>query len=156
MNGLQLALYYLQKRARTEQELRDKLTRKQVPPQEIEAVLVRLRQLGYVNDQQYAINYQRARNDYKPMGVRRIKLELQLKGVPKDIVQTISAEKEEELALAREAAEGRLRQYRSLDPEVFRRRMTGFLARRGFGYDTIKQTLSYLEQLGEDHDDSHS
>lgn len=146
MKALALALYYLEKRARTEKELRDKLARKQVPPQEIEAVLAKLKEIGYVDDVKYAAQFQRARNDYRPMGVRRLKIELQLKGVPREIIETVKVEKDDELALAQAAAESRLRQYANLDPETFRRRMTGFLARRGFGYDVIKQTLDSLPE----------
>lgn len=150
MKALQLALYYLEKRARTEKELREKLARKQIPPQEIEAVLVKLKEFGYIDDVKFAQNFQRARNDYKPMGVRRIKLELAIKGVPKDIVSTISAEKEDEYQLALAAAESRLRQYANLEPAVFERRMTGFLARRGFSYDTIKKVLNELKSGSQD------
>ncbi len=145
MNALQLALRYLERRARTEYELRQKLTEKQVPPQEIEAVLVKLKEYGYINDAQFASNFQRARDDYKPMGVRRIKIELRQKGVPKELIETVDAEKEKELRLAYSAAETRLRQYRSLPKEVFYRRMVSFLARRGFDYGIIKQVMERLK-----------
>ncbi len=143
--GLSLALYYLQARARTEQELRDKLTRKQVPPQEIETVLLKLKELGYVNDQKFAKDFQRSRNDYKPTGLRRLRLELQLKGVDRHILEQLEATKEAEYQLALAAAETRLRQYQHLEPAVFERRMIAFLARRGFGYDTIKQVISQFK-----------
>lgn len=146
MNALGLALYYLEKRARTEKELRQKLARKQVPPQEIEAVLAKVKSYGYIDDVKFAKNFQRARNDYKPMGVRRIKLELAVKGVPREIVQSISAEKEVEYQLALTAAKTRLRQYANLDPLTFRRRLTGFLARRGFGFDAIKYVFEQLKE----------
>lgn len=147
MKALQIALRYLERRARTEAELRQKLADRQVPPQEIEAVLVKLRQYGYIDDQKFARDFQRARNDYKPMGVQRIKIELKLKGIPKEIVQNVSAEPEDEVELAYRAAETRLRQYSNLDPETFKRRMTGFLARRGFGYGTIKSVLIRLSSI---------
>jgi regulatory protein len=142
--GLQLALYYLEKRGRTEKELREKLARKEVPPQEIEAVMAKLKELGYVDDVKFVANFQRSRNEYKPMGVRRLKQELYIKGAPKELIETVTAEKEVEQELAFQAAQTRLRQYSNLEPEVFKRRMTGFLARRGFNYGTIKQVLERL------------
>lgn len=141
MNALQIALRYLERRARTEAEIRQKLTERQVPPQEIEAVLVKLKEIGYINDQQFAENFQRSRNDYKPTGVQRLRIELRQKGVPKEIVQAVQVEKEDEAELALRAAQSRLRQYSNLEPAVFERRMIGFLARRGFSYDVIKQAL---------------
>jgi regulatory protein len=146
MKALALALRYLERKARTEAEIRQKLVDKQVPPQEIEAVLVKLKSYGYINDEKYAVDFQRARNDYKPMGVRRIKLELQQKGIEKEIIAKVAADKEAEYQLALEAAQTRLRQYRNLTPDVFYRRMTGFLARRGFNYETIKQVFEHLKK----------
>lgn len=144
MNGLQIALRYLERRARTEVELRHKLTDRQIPPQEIEAVLAKLKELGYVNDQKYAEDFQRSRNDYKPMGTQRLRMELRQRGVPKEIIQHVHAEKEDEIVLAYRAAQARLRQYSHLAPAVFERRMIGFLARRGFHYDVIKQAMQRL------------
>lgn len=144
MKALQIALRYVERRARTEAELRKKLTDRQIPPQEIEAVLVKLKEYGYINDEKFIQDYQRARNDYKPMGVQRIKMELNLKGVPRDLVQTVSAEKEDEYTLALTAAQSRLRQYGNLTPEVFQRRMIGFLARRGFTYDVIQKVMKTI------------
>lgn len=149
MKALQLALYYLGRRARTEQELRDKLARKQIPPQEIEAVLAQLKGYGYIDDEKFARDFQRARNDYKPMGVQRIKLELRRKGIAKEILETVAAEKEEEINLALTAAETRLRQYAGLEPAVFERRMMAFLARRGFSYDVIKRVFERLQEGAE-------
>lgn len=143
---MQQALRYLERRARTEQELRKKLSDKQLPPQAIEAVLVKLKDLGYVNDQKYALDFQRSRDDYKPTGKQRLKVELYQKGVPKDVIETVQTDKEKEFSLALRAAETRMRQYGHLDRETFYRRMTGFLARRGFDYGTIKQVIDRIQK----------
>lgn len=142
--GMRLALYYLEKRGRTEKELREKLARKDVPPQEIEAVMAKLNQLGYIDDAKFTANFQRSRNEYKPTGVRRLRQELYLKGVPKEIIATVASEIEAEVELATAAAQTRLRQYSNLEPSVFKRRMMAFLARRGFDYNVIKQVLERL------------
>jgi regulatory protein len=145
MNALQIALRYLERRARTEAELRQKLTDRQVPPQEIEAVLVKMKQFGYIDDQKFAADFQRSRNDYKPTGVQRLRMELRQKGVSKDIIEQIAVEKEDEIELAHAAAKTRLRQYSNLEATVFERRMIGFLARRGFGYDVIKVVMGKIK-----------
>ena len=145
MDAFALALYYLERRARTEKELRDKLARKQVPADTIETILTKLKGLGYINDQKFAQNFQRYRNDFKPVGLRRLKMELYQKGVPKEIIQSVSVEKDDEERLALEAAKTRLRQYSNLDSETFKRRMIGFLSRRGFTYDTIKRIMTTLD-----------
>lgn len=154
MNALQIALRYLERRARTEAELRQKLADRQVPPQEIEAVLVKMKEFGYIDDKKFAENFQRSRNDYKPTGVQRLRIELTQKGVSREIVQQVQAEKEDEVELAYQAAQTRLRQYSNLEPAVFERRMVGFLARRGFGYDVIKRVMTRLRDESNKKDDS--
>ncbi len=141
----QIALRYLERRARTEYELRQKLAAKKVAPSEIDTVIERLKGYGYINDLKFAKDWQRYRDDFKPMGKRRLKLELSLKGVPKEAIATVEVDPEKEYRLALEAAESRLRQYRLLDPPTWRRRLTGFLGRRGFGYETIKRVLADLD-----------
>lgn len=53
------------------------------------------------------------------------------------------------LALARK----RMRTYSSLDPQTARRRLSGFLARRGYGYDTISAVTRRV-LASEDEDES--
>ncbi len=141
MNPLHIALRYLERRARTEKELRQKLADRYVVPQEVEAVLGKLKDLGYINDQKFALDFQRSHDDYKPVGKQRLKMDLTMKGVPKEIIATITTDKEKEYTLALRAAQTRLRQYANLDSQIFYRRMSGFLARRGFDYGTIKRVI---------------
>lgn len=144
MDAFSLALYCLGRRACTEQEIRDKLQQKKMPSDEIEAAILRLKRLRYIDDIAYANNFQRSRDSYKPTGLRRLQMELRQKGVGREIVESLSADKEKELALAIEAGRTRLRQYSSLEKTVYSRRMTAFLARRGFSYDIIVRALALL------------
>ncbi len=146
MKAFSLALYYLERRARTGEEVRLKLGQKQIPAQEIEAALAGLKARGLVNDAKFATDWQRQRNDYKPMGVHRLRLELRRKGLPKEIIATVSTVKADECRLAEAAAETRLRLYANLEPAVMKRRLTGFLVRRGFGYEIIKYVLENLKK----------
>lgn len=145
MDALALALYYLEKRARTEKEIREKLGRKEIDPAVIDTVVEKLKSYGYIDDVRFASNFQRYRNDFKPMGKRRLKTELYIKGVPKEIIETVNSEPEKEFELALAAAETKIRQYSNLEPAVFQRRMFSFLARRGFDYGVIKKVLDELQ-----------
>ncbi len=149
-NPFQVALRFLERRARTEKELRQKLAEKQFDATQIDQTIERLKGYGYINDQKFATDFQRFRDDYKPMGVHRLKMELSQKGIPKDILETVAAPKEKEIELAWQAAQTRLRQYARLEPEVFRRRMTNFLARRGFGFEVIKRVFERLKESPEE------
>ena len=46
-----------------------------------------------------------------------------------------------EIELAKKAVEKKLRLWKNLPPEEFRQKLTGFLARRGFDWETIKKTI---------------
>lgn len=144
MDAFQIAMRYLERRSRTEKELRDKLAQRKVEPDTIDVVIERLRGYGYINDQKFASDFQRVRDDYKPMGIFRLKQELSIKGVAKDITEGLSSDREKEYRLARTAAETRLRQYYPLEKEVFYRRMLNFLMRRGFDYATSQRVTSEL------------
>lgn len=142
---MKLALYYLGRRARTEQEMRDKLTAKEIPAEEIEAVIKKLKEYGYIDDQKFAEDFQRSRDDYRPTGARRLKLELRHKGIAKEILESVAVDPDREFQLAAAAAKSRLRQLAILPKADFNRRMMAFLARRGFNYDVIKRVLTDLQ-----------
>lgn len=75
-----------------------------------------------------------------------LKQELQQKGVDREIIESTIEEAEidefgDALALGRKKAES----FRALDPQVRERRLSGFLARRGYGYGVIRRVLEALE-----------
>lgn len=153
LDAMKLALYYLGRRARTEQEMRDKLAVKQIPAEEISSVIKKLKEYGYIDDQKFALDFQRARDDYRPTGVGRLKLELKQKGVAKEILERIAIDPDKEFRLALAAAKSRYRQLAGLPKADFGRRMMAFLARRGFNYDVIKRVLADLQSAGKPDND---
>ncbi|HIA66624.1 TPA: hypothetical protein EYN98_11305 [Candidatus Poribacteria bacterium] len=46
-----------------------------------------------------------------------------------------------ELSTALRLAEKQVKRYKSLEPHVAKRRLHGFLTRRGFGYNTVEQVM---------------
>jgi regulatory protein len=90
------AVKALGRQMRTESELR-RLMRQRVEPGErgesaIAAVLARLREHGYLNDAAFAETYARLRQENQKLGARRVRQDLQQKGVRSDLVsQTIAA-----------------------------------------------------------------
>ena len=74
----------------------------------IAAVLTRLRQHGYLNDAAFAEAYARLRQENEKLGVRRVRQDLQQKGVAKDLIaETLESRygQTNEEALAREHLE---------------------------------------------------
>lgn len=76
---------------RTEAELR-RLMRQRVEPGDqgdavIAAVVVRLKEYGFLNDQTFAETYARLRQENEKMGARRVRNDLRQKGVGAELVE---------------------------------------------------------------------
>jgi len=113
------------------------------------AVLVDLTRLGYVDDERFASQWAEGRTRLSSHGKRRIERELADKGVDRTIVlrtltEVLSPDKEREIAQL--AAGRKLRTLRAYDHETRRRRLAGFLERKGFSYDVIRDILTTIHK----------
>lgn len=145
------ALRLLAHRPRTEAELRQRLTRKGFDAGAADACIVELRERGLLDDAAFAEMFTRDRVRLNPRGRRRVLQELRGRGVEAEVAVTamegvLREEAVDEVALAREAAR-RWRPRGGEEPPRARRRLTGYLARRGFGSETVRAVVEEL--LGE-------
>lgn len=138
------ALRLLGIRPRSVREMRDRLGRKGYDRAEIEAAIAELCQAGLLDDRKFAAQWVESRLALKPMGFSRLRAELLAKGVDRQTVDSSLSkyrgeldEKEAALSLARK----KLRSLRGLEPEVVRRRLAGFLERRGFEPQIVGEVL---------------
>jgi len=130
-------------RARTEQELRDRLAKYGFDQPVIDDVLNRMQQNGYVDDDDFAARWVENRSEFRPRGARLLRLELRQKGVDSNKIDQ-AVDGLDEAALAERAARKRARRYKDLDWEEFRKKMLGFLSRRGFNYDHIRAAIQHV------------
>ena len=94
------AFRYLSFRPRSEKEIADYLQKKN--PDIVDAVITRLRELGYVDDVKFAQWWIRVRQGRKPKGMQLIIYELLSKGVTRDVIeQVLSSEMENQEELAK-------------------------------------------------------
>jgi regulatory protein len=124
------ALNLLGYRARSEGEVRERLGRYGYAPETVEAVIGRLGELAYLDDEGFA--RQRAHEKARKYGPRRVSAELMKSGVGRELASRAVAEEFEgrsELADARSAA---ARRYNGEGSEAEARRVYGFLSRRGY------------------------
>ena len=139
------ALVLLSFRPRTAAELHRRLRQKGFASDVAEACVAGLGDLGVVDDAAFARAFVRDRVRLKPTGARRLARELRAKGVDADTVEAaiddaVGADGEAELDLARRAA-AKWRPRAGEERDRARRRLHGFLARRGFGPDAIRAVL---------------
>ncbi len=134
------ALGMLARARRTRRELERRLSLTQPDSAVVQKALERLETLGLLDDEAVA-RAEAASRFRRGEGAGRIRQSLARKGVARAIVdaaiQSVAAEEAvDDVALCRAAGEKRLKSLRALAPDVQRRRLMGFLLRRGFsGYD---------------------
>jgi regulatory protein len=175
------AIRFLSYRPRSEREVEMRLRKKTYSPEQIATVLDRLRKRGYLDDLEFARFWVSNRQSFSPRGPRLLRSELRQKGVSPDVVDAVLEEQSEaqaeavqeaeevaaawgqtasdeptpgtDLANALTLARKKWRTYGTLDPQTARRRLTGFLMRRGYNYDIAGSVLRRLLRPDEDEYD---
>lgn len=145
-----LAIAYLGAKPRTRKQIQLYLTRKLFEEQNIQYALDRLEREHIVDDEQYALQFAagRLRNGLK--GRLWIKQELQQRGVSKQAAAKAADAlgREAELAAATSAAE---KKWRTLKGETAdrKRKLMGYLMRRGFPGDIVREAVKLAVSNGE-------
>jgi regulatory protein len=146
------AMLFLGIRARSETEVRKNLEKHEIPSAVVEQTIERLREERLLNDGQFAQAWVANRSEFRPRSRRALTVELKQKGLAEaDIRSATEAVDEESLAYA--AAQKRVRRLDGLEWPEFRKKLSEFLARRGFGYDVIMPTV---KRLWAERDDSQN
>lgn len=137
----------LKVRLRSEQEIRERLKRKQFPREIIEKTIQYFKELALVDDRQFAQKWISSRL-LRPFGINRIKYELKTKGIQDGIIQEELKkitdnypEEEIVLNLARKQAA----KHKNIAPDKLKQRVYGCLARKGFRSEIILKAMKKLE-----------
>ena len=140
----------LEARARSATDTRSRLLRSGYPPALVEAAIMRLTELGFLDDEAFARNWVESRDRARPRGERALRHELRARGVEHDLVERTLGERaasmdgepgEPEAPSADEAAalrllERRRRAFDRIEGGRARRQWAyGLLARNGFDPD---------------------
>ena len=146
--ALQQALLFLSYRARSEKEIRQNLSKHEIPGAVIEETLERLRRDGFANDKNFASAWVENRSTFRPRGRRALALELRQKGIDDSTIESALEDVDEE-ALAYEAGQKKARKLtlslsKGQEWSEFRKKMSEFLARRGFSYSVIAPIVKRL------------
>ncbi len=140
----QVALRFISYRARTEAEIRRKLNDKGFSEPVVAHTVNRLNEAHLLDDAQFAQAFVESRASSSPRGRRVLAYELRQRGVAEEVIQSALDESPDEAALAYEAGSRQARKLKGLDRAEFRTKLSGFLARRGFSYGTISDTVRRL------------
>ncbi|MCY1683928.1 regulatory protein RecX [Kocuria sp. SL71] len=137
-----IVLRQLTASAKSRQQLEDKLADKDVPESVARAVLDRFEQVELVDDQAFAQSYVRQRAETRKLARPALRMELQRKGVDRDLVEQALAQRtdDDERADAVELARRKLPSGPALQAQLadreakhkLIRRMVSALARKGY------------------------
>lgn len=141
------ALRLIEMRRRSVKDIRDKLRVKSASPADIDLVIADLLSLGLLDDEKFARDWIENRQHFRPTGVVRLRQELFVKGINREIVdQAIGEYKSnaDEFPAALDLARRKMKLYRKLDVNTTKRRLAGFLARRGYEGSVVSKVLKEL------------
>jgi regulatory protein len=149
------ALDMLEARARAVTELRRLLIKKGEPPDDVDVAIERLRAAGVLDDANFARQLTRSKAVGGGHSRRRIQQELAKRGVARDvsheaIEEVFDEEGIDEAAAIERIARKKLRLLGGLDAATQKRRLFGFLARRGYDSDAIARVLRVVLEPADD------
>jgi regulatory protein len=148
----QQAMLFLSYRARSELEIRKNLRKHEIPEPVVDETIERLRQDGLANDDQFAQAWVENRNTFRPRSRRMMAMELKQKGLADEAIQSAIQTVDDD-ASAYEAARKRAARFKGLEWNDFRRKLSEFLARRGYSYSVIAPVVTRI--WSEMHADEH-
>jgi len=138
------AVNYLSYRPRAKAEIRKNLRKHDVPDEAIEAALERLEKNNFVNDKEFAKLWIENRNQFRPRGRHALRMELRQKGVADEVIENNLDQLVDEETLVYKAGIKKARKLARYEWQDFRKKLAGFLARRGFSYGLISPLLPKL------------
>jgi regulatory protein len=140
--ALKLGLRLISYRPRSKHEIQSRLKRR-FGNVVVQVAMDWLEEKGYIDDLKFANFWRQNRETHRPRGGRLIKYELLQRGVHEEVIDQVTTDLDEGTNAYR-AATTRLPQLRGTDYITFRRRLEGYLNRRGFRRDTIRETIKLL------------
>ena len=142
-----IILRLLEKGPKSSSELLEVLLKNEIPLEIAKPLIERFTEVELINDQVYAQDLADASRRTKGLARSMVKRKLETKGLDKELIDQVASEisDEDELAVATELAIKRLGQLSHLQPEARKRRLVGFLQRRGFGSSAVFAAIREAE-----------
>ncbi|HEX8746654.1 MAG TPA: regulatory protein RecX [Pyrinomonadaceae bacterium] len=155
---MQRAVKLLAAKPRSVAELRERLLEKEWTNEAtVEAVLKKLSEYGYLNDERFAFGYASYKVHQKPVGRQRLQRDLRMKKVPRETADealNLLFEEMPEEDLIDRAIEKRTRLRGSPRTRAETKSLIDHLLRLGFSYDLISNKVRRLSSAELDEDEA--
>jgi len=134
-----ILLFQLGRSIKSKQQLRVLLAKREIDPEVFEPILDRFEEAGLINDLEFAKTVASSRQKYKGLSKSAIVRELKTKGIAEESISVAVADidSQTELEKATELAIARASRLVGLERDVAYRRLSGFLARKGYSGSVI-------------------
>lgn len=148
------ALHYLSFRMRSEHEVKQKLLELEYGEAIILEAIVKLRNLGFLNDEAFSKALLETQKNTSGQGPRAIQQKLQEKGIGKALQEQVLSEysQSDQLAVATKLVEKEARRNRVESPQQKETRIKNALLRKGYSYDIIEEALAAIDFQIEDEE----
>lgn len=133
-------------RPRSEKEIYERLKKKKFSEEIIKETISFLKDKRFIDDNYFAKVWIESRLK-RPLGLRRVREELRIKGIAKEIIDSQFQEIKEKYCeedIVREIARQRLSKLKNIDPAKAKNRIYGYLLRRGFSADIVIDAINQL------------
>lgn len=130
------AIDLISRRFRSEKEIIDYGFRKKWTKINTTKIIDRLKQHGYLDDYRFAENYVRSRTNMSKYSNRRIRMDLQRKGIKSEIIDQLLSDSDNDQTTLDQLIVKRINRYDSDS------KLIAYLARNGFRYDDINRALT--------------
>lgn len=143
---LNYALWLLGRRDRSIGEIKEKLSGKEYGQDEINSTITFLTEKNFLSDERFARHYIQNQINIKPLGKYALKMKLQKKLVPQDIIEQVLEESEiDEAELASVSFERWIKKNHNKDKKY--EKVCRHLLSRGFNWETVKEIIDSHKEL---------
>ncbi len=135
------SLKYLSLRARSTKEIKDYLVRKNFIEATIDAVIQKLNELKFLNDEEFGRQWIESRQKHKGKSKFILKNELRLKGLENDIIEPLLADAADDFETARTLFAKKKKTLLKFSSVEFKKKISGFLSRKGYSWGIISKLM---------------
>lgn len=141
------ALKLINYRPRCESEVRQKMKEKEFAEEIIEDTIEYLLEYRFLNDESFTRYYIESKLNSNKYGINRIKYQLSSMGIDRSIIDACIEEytdADSEYETAYSLAQKKLSSYEKDTKDAKYRKLSGFLGRKGYSFETISKVLREL------------
>lgn len=133
-------LKFVSIRPRSQKEILDWFKRKKVSQKDIDLVLKKLTDLGFLSDQEFAVWWVQQRSYFRPRSKNHLKFELFGKGISREIIESVlGGESFNEEESAKNLLTKKAKRFEKFDEEERSQKIAKFLISRGYSWAVARK-----------------